>query len=207
MKSRALWVGLLVTALQGRHVSPGWWARNGDAVVAGLIATVVGGVLLARAGKPYEVQPVQAQGENIWVADPANEEHDVTEPELFRVRLHLKFWSRDSISIENVDLSYDCPSTGRERQWARINGVDIDFDGSYRFRRPVPVAASSSADVIIRREFRTTQVIGNATDYREAQALFELSTPTGLQKVTVSGTLKPGGQLDRVQVRVAAVAS
>ncbi|MGO9159169.1 MAG: hypothetical protein ACLP7J_00415 [Streptosporangiaceae bacterium] len=81
--------------------------------------------------------------------------------------MHVTLWSRDEIELINIALAYDWgPGTSPERQEARINGVDIRFDASYRFTERISVPAGGSADVIIRREFITAKVITNDTDYR-----------------------------------------
>ncbi|MGO9077532.1 MAG: hypothetical protein ACLQDY_00590 [Streptosporangiaceae bacterium] len=95
------------------------------------------------------------------------ETRNITEPEHFLARVHVTLWSRDEIELINIALAYDWgPGTSPERQEARINGVDIRFDASYRFTERISVPAGGSADVIIRREFITAKVITNDTDYR-----------------------------------------
>ena len=189
------------------------WEVPGVAV-GGLVGSVVGALVreLVEAGKrakrlrrrgqeAFRVSFVQEQGANICSVAEQETEH-LGDTQVYRIRLRFDLWSDRPASVRNIDVRYDWRSQPMEQHaWAGSQPDEVPMDASCRLRDPVPLDPGTALRLNINRRFLTTDFFESDYDeYRTVKVDCELASQEGgLERLTITGRLRPGGKIVDVE--------
>lgn len=143
---------------------------------------------------------IQSQGENIFLIDKKGEPGGLDE---FFVKVHFNLWTKYTIEIINVNLSYSLPEASPGRQNISIDGPqDQDvyerLDASYRMMERKRVEERSVSNIFVSRRFVCNHGVADYADYGIVTIDCEVTSPAweGIKVLTIKGKLSPGGRLD-----------
>lgn len=148
----------------------------------------------------FEIRPIQSMGENIFYRFKSGEPGKIEE---FFVKVHFNLWTKHSLEIINIDLSYDVRSAWPGHQKIAIDqSEDIyeELDGSFRMKERKQIAAGSVSNIFVSRNFICN--FGQSDDFRTVTIDFELASPAwqGIKVLRFKGKLTPLGELQMEEI-------
>jgi hypothetical protein len=188
-----------------------------DTAIAGFVGAIVGALgrevvefgkrkwrRTTRAREAFRVSFVQEAGANICtVAHEDTERREEIPLQAYRVQVAFDLWSDRPVSLRNVDLSYDWPSSLRAEQHVWVGGEtgELALDASFRLRYSIPLQPGDALRLRVNRRFLTPDFFTSDWDeYRVVTARCELASEEGgLELLTISGRLRPGGKVEDVE--------
>lgn len=154
------------------------------------------------SGKDFDIRPIQSLGENIFHIDKKGEVGGLDE---FFVKVHFNLWTKYTLEIINIQLSYDLPVAMLTAQMISIDrpqNVYEEVDSSYRMKERRKIGKGTVSNTFVSRRFICNYAAADHADYGTVTLDFEVASPAweGIKALTVKGKLNPGGRLDVSEV-------
>jgi hypothetical protein len=139
----------------------------------------------------FKVSFVQEQGANVCVVS-LDETEDLEDLQVYRVQVTFELWCARPATLRNVELRYDWPNSQPSEQHVWADG---------RKDEPaLPLRPDDALGLRVVRRFLTPEFFTSDWDeYRAFTVACDLASQEGgLERLTVTGRLRPGGKVDDV---------
>lgn len=155
------------------------------------------------AEEAFVVNPVQAQGKNIYI----RLEDKVANPttETFFIKLQFDLWSKYKVTVINVDLQYAVPAMPVEKKIAFDGKADDKYeplDGSLRFVNRKEIAENSLVNVFASQQFMANYSTTKDYDIVNVDIEFLGEKWHGIRVLKITGQLSTQGKLINVKADI-----